>query len=175
MTKPAAGLSSPVNSRPRAERRRDFATVLRMMATLRSPWQIGAAGFEVRVPFRALAGIRGSLVYKVHTIGWAERRMRFFGSVTIWPRMEARVTRRLGKASAARVEKACQERCNRVLRQQGYRARWHRTPWGKFGDYWKPLQDLRKLYAEIRLYESWVVKPPWSIEVGSALWKPRRR
>jgi hypothetical protein len=128
--------------------------VLKLLATLDSPWQIGAAGFETRVPLTSGA-LSGTVVYKVHTVGWSESRMRFLASVTVWPRRAAK--RRLG----ADAEKKWRAACTRALRAHGYRGKWRASPWGLFADYWKSLKDLRALHAEVAVHNQWSRTPPW--------------
>jgi hypothetical protein len=43
--------------------------------------------------------------------------------------------------------------CQRVLRRYGYRGKWRRGPWGRFGDFWKSHADGRSLEAEVATFE----------------------
>ena len=99
-------------------------------------------------------GITGTVVFKVHAIGYAERRIVFKSSVTLWPR-------RSPKRNVQRSELAWRAACGRALRQYGYRGEWRRSPWGQFGDFWKSLKDLKALRSEVRVLERWADRPPW--------------
>src|SRR5438445_180074 len=79
-------------SRSTDARRREFKELLRLTQLFGrrcQHWQVGNAGFEARVPLR-LGGTSGRVVYKLHAVGWGERRMRFLASVTIWPSLSGR-------------------------------------------------------------------------------------
>jgi hypothetical protein len=151
-----------IRSRRPVVRDREFDTMLGLIAMFRSlgnPWQVGASGFEARVPLAA-DGVGGTVVYKVHTVGWGDRRMRFHASVTFWPRPLAK-GRGPGGEPAAERQKRWQARCTRILRRSGYKGRWSRTPWGSMGDYWKHLSGLKALRAEVVQHDGWSEKPPW--------------
>jgi len=145
------------NNRSAIARRREFHELLRLIRffTRRGgPWQVGATGFEARLRLR-IGGRTGSIVYKLHTLGWGERRMRYLASVTIWP------SSRRTRTEETRASRAFRESCSRTLRRHGYRGKWQRSPWGRFGDFWKRLKDLRALHHEAAMLERWSDAPPW--------------
>jgi hypothetical protein len=154
---------APVQSRRPAARAREFDLLrgfLDMFQALGNPWQVGASGFEARLPLKA-PGIGGRVIYKVHTVGWGDTRLRYHASVTLW---HTRVPNRSGSAKGltpAQAEKRWRAACTRVLREAGYSGRWHRYPWARFGAYWKRLPSLAALRAELRLYDRWSREPPW--------------
>ena len=148
-----------IPNRPASRRRREFQSLARLLGFFEhrgSPWQVGAAGFEARVPLRDPA-VRGVVVYKVHVLGWEDPRASFHASVTIWPR----TMRRTPGTKTRNADKAWCEGCRKALARHGYRGDWRRGKY-HFGDFWKRLKDLRALRAELRSLERWVASPPWS-------------
>src|SRR5262245_40280259 len=130
---------APVRSRRPAAREREFDLLrgfLDLFQRLGNPWQVGASGFEARVPLRA-AGIGGTVVYKVHTVGWGDTRLRYHASVTLWHKRVPDASLRHNGSTPAQAEKRWRIACTRTLRHNGYSGRWHRYPWGRFADYWK--------------------------------------
>jgi hypothetical protein len=151
-----------IRSRRPADRAQEFETLLGLIAMFRSlgnPWQVGASGFEARVPLVA-EGLGGTVVYKVHTVGWGDRRMRFHASVTFWPNRASQLRHPKG-VTPAQHEKRWQASCTRLLRRSGYKGRWSRTPWGSMGDYWKHLSGMKALRTEVALHDRWSEEPPW--------------
>ena len=152
----------PVRSRRPAAREREFDVLrgfLDMFQAFGNPWQVGASGFEARIPLQA-EGLGGTVVYKVHTVGWGDTRLRYHASVTLWPQRRPRALRGT-RGTATMAEKRWRAASTRVLRRYGYTGRWHQYPWGRFGDYWKRLHTLAALRPEMRLYERWSLEPPW--------------
>jgi hypothetical protein len=43
--------------------------------------------------------------------------------------------------------------CGRELRRHGYNGSWVWSPYGRFGDFWKTLQNFASLAREVRLLE----------------------
>ena len=114
---------APIRSRRPAAREREFDALLRLLKLFRSqgnPWQVGASGFEARIPLLA-HGVGGTVVYKMHTVGWGDRRMRFHASVTLWPRRLSQYGRK-GADTPAQHEKRWRAGCTRMLRRHGYGA-----------------------------------------------------
>jgi len=145
-------------SRSPAVRRREFEALnglARDFERRGSPWQVGAAGFEARVPLREPA-LGGVVVYKVHVVGWEEERARFHASVTVWPRATAAAHNKNRQASRSWCEA-----CATALARHGYRGTWRRGEW-HFGDFSKRVMSLRALKSEIGRMERWVELPPWS-------------
>src|SRR5919204_660510 len=105
-----AALTAP-NNRSAAERRREFRELLRLIqfvAARGGAWQVGNAGFEVRL--KLPVGTRtGTVVYKIHTVGWGERRVRLFASVTVWPPV------RRGPISQTVAEQEFRRQCGHAL------------------------------------------------------------
>src|SRR5262245_22876671 len=167
----------PRESRNAAVRRREFDAVVHLVRLFRGlgvPWQVGNAGFEPRVPFR-VAGFTGTVVYKVHAIGFGERRLRFKVSVTLWPRDAVRGGSARTRKRSARLVQTGLEACGRALRRHGYRGDWPASPWGRFGDFWKSLRDVKAVRSEVRVLERWVEAPPWAAVPSSGHAKPARR
>ena len=136
-------------NRSPALRRREFATLVglvRLFEGRARPWQVGNAGFEARVPLQE-RDVDGIVVYKIHALGWEERRLRFHASVTVWPRR-------------MRSQSVWFTTCQRSLRRYGYRGEWHRGKW-RVGDFWKRLEGLRALRVEVKRLERWTEQPPW--------------
>lgn len=104
----------------------------------------------------------GTAVYKVHTIGYGERKIVFKASVTLWPRPSRR-------RKVEHGEPAWREACGRALRRHGYRGEWLRSPWGRFGSFWKSLKNTKALRSEVRVLERWAEHPPWKAELHAAL------
>jgi hypothetical protein len=151
-----------IRSRRASDREHEFAILLGLIDMFRSrsnPWQVGASGFEARVPLLADT-LGGTVVYKIHTVGWGDRRMRFHASVTFWPRRISQARRAKGE-TPAQQEKRWEASCTRLLRRSGYKGRWSRTPWGRMGDYWKHLSGMKALRAEVALHDRWSGEPPW--------------
>src|SRR5262245_26741413 len=154
---------SPIQSRRPAAREREFDLLrgfLDLFQALGNPWQVGASGFEARVPLQS-PGIGGRVIYKVHTVGWGDTRLRYHASVTFWHKRVPDRSGRITGLTPAQAEKRWRAACARVLRQAGYRGRWHRYSWGRFGDYWRHLPSLTALRAELRRYDRWSREPPW--------------
>ena len=130
-------------------RRREFATLVSLVRLFEGrsrPWQVGNAGFEARTRLQE-PGFEGIVIYKVHTLGWEERRLRFHASVTIWPRRQ-------------RPKHVWYPRVRQALTRHGYRGEWRRGRW-HFGDFWKRFENLRALKAEVRTLELWCEQAPW--------------
>jgi len=150
-------------NRAPAVRRREFEALRRLAKDFErrgSPWQVGAAGFEARVPLRE-PRLVGSVVYKVHVVGWEETHARFHASVTVWPRVPPKSGSRKREASRAWCES-----CRAALARYGYRGEWRRGEW-HFGDFWKRLRNLSALKTETARLEEWAKRPPWSAEPAS--------
>ena len=146
-------------SRPAAVRRREFEALRRMATDFErrgSPWQVGAAGFEARVPLRD-SGLVGVVIYKVHVVGWEETRARFHASVTVWPKT---ALPRPGTKNREASRAWCAA-CSAALAKCGYRGEWRRGEF-HFGDFWKRIKDRPALTAEIERLEAWAHMPPWS-------------
>jgi hypothetical protein len=146
-------------SRGPAVRRREFEALRGLASNFErrgSPWQVGTAGFEARVPLRE-PGLAGAVVYKLHVVGWEESRARFHASVTVWPR----ATAARGRSRRDQASRAWCDACSAALARYGYRGEWRRGEW-HFGDFWKRLRSLPALRSEIERLEQWAKIPPWS-------------
>jgi hypothetical protein len=88
--------------------------------------------------------------YKVHVV--LRRRAEHRASITLWPRVRTRLAsqRRSGGWNAQLLEQGWYDRLSRELRRHGYRGTWQWSPWGRFGDFWKTLESMSDLAAELR-------------------------
>lgn len=104
------------------------------------------AGVEARRVI-SVGRVKWTVCYKVHII--ASGTTEYKASVTLWPNPRKRLTSRGGAGWQPDLVKAnWYQACGRQLRRHGYRGSWQWSPWGRFGDFWKPLKDLSSLVRE---------------------------
>ena len=42
------------------------------------------------------------------------------------------------------------QNCEREIRRHGYSGEWRKSPWGRFGDFWKRLKDAKAVADEAK-------------------------
>ena len=126
----------------------------RFFEARRAGWIAANAGFE-RLDVIVIDGSRWAIFRKVHVIRDQAVRMDKFdfrASITIWPGTTTRSKRLVRAPDISNDRPAVQgwrREVQRKIRRQGYRGHWARSPWGRFGDFWKTLKDARAVRAEV--------------------------
>ena len=145
-------------SKPRGRVRDPLDRLWRFFEEHHGAWWATNAGFERR-DVVTVDGTRWTIIYKIHAVrsqGARADKLDFKSSITVWPatttgrRKPARV--RDGSA-AGRPTKEWRQKCQREIRQHGYRGRWEKSPAGQFGDFWKTLKDASAVATEVELLD----------------------
>src|SRR5215510_13284747 len=114
-------------------------------------WWLANGGIETQ---RTISVGRAKLTvcYKVHVI--PSRRPTYKASITVWPTARRRFTSRtqLGWHPDL-LRTGWYQVCAREFRQLGYHGRWRWSPWGRFGDFWRPLKGAGCLEKEAHKLE----------------------
>lgn len=132
-----------MSERPRHSRVQDpFSRVWRFFEAHAGAWRASrresTAGFERRDTVR-LEGAPWIVCYKLHAIRSTRvSAVELLASITIWPPTPA--------ATAPEWRLACQ----REIRLNGYRGRWRESPYGRFADFWKTLENAGAVPREVR-------------------------
>jgi hypothetical protein len=149
---PLLQTASVSTSRTPATGRKGSDPILALLSRLknRAPhWRTVNIGFA-RNQVLLIDGMRWYINYKIHALcdhpsGPYKPWLR--SSITLWPSSRGKRDRQ-GWRPRLRTEK-WYERCDRELAHHGYHGEWIRSPWGRFGDYWRKLDDLDGLCAEL--------------------------
>ena len=108
-------------------------------------------GLEAR-QLITVARTNWTVCYKVHAI--PSRRTEYKSSITLWPRTKKHLVSRAQLGWHAGLVKTNWYRtCRERLRRHGYHGRWRWSPWGRFGDFWKSLDDFNTLATEARVLD----------------------
>jgi hypothetical protein len=119
---------------------------------------VATAGFARR-DVVTVDGRWWTITYKIHAIrpeGARATKVDFKSSITVWPpdnHGEKKAARVRDGSDAGRLTKEWRRRCQREIRQHGYRGRWQESPYGQFGDFWKTLTGARAVAAEVKLLD----------------------
>jgi hypothetical protein len=131
----------------------EFARVLRLLARRRGARWTARGAFETR---RVLSvhGTPWRVTCAIHAVPAGTLRVQFQSSITLWPvTLRKRPGWKRGGWSAALRTKGWYRACEGELGQHGYRGRWQASPWGRFGDFWKPLRDAGAALGEMERLE----------------------
>jgi hypothetical protein len=123
--------------------------VLRFVARRRGTRWMARAGFHAErvVP---VDGTPWRVSYTIHAVPAGPPRVEFTSSITLWPETpRKRPGWKRGGWDAALRRKKWYQACGRQLGQHGYAGRWQASPWGRFGDFRKPLKDTAAVLAEV--------------------------
>ena len=107
-------------------------------------WSMASAGF-VKSDTVVVANKRWIVSFRIdayHVDRDLTTKPRLRASVTIWPPRQAKVRR-------SDVEREWIQSCERKIRRCGYEGEWRRSPWGRFGDFWKDLESAKAVAAEV--------------------------
>jgi hypothetical protein len=121
-------------------------------------WWAANAGFERRDAV-TVDGTRWTIIYKIHVVrseGARADKLDFKSSITVWPATTAvrrRPARVPDESDAGRLSKEWRQKCQREIRQHGYRGGWEKSPAGQFGDFWKTLKDASSVATEVKLLD----------------------
>jgi hypothetical protein len=115
-------------------------------------WWLASAGVEAQRVV-SVGRTKWTLCYKVHVI--PSRKIEYKASITLWPNVRRKrfTSRRQPGWLPDLVKARWYQACERQLRRHGYRGRWQWSPWGRFGDFWKTLEDFSSLAREARKLE----------------------
>jgi hypothetical protein len=129
------------------------AQVLRFFARRPGTRWAARAGF-VTERVVSVDGQPWRVICTIHAVPAGPRRVEFQSSVTLWPRtLEKRPRWKRGGWNVALRKKKWYQACERRLGRHGYQGRWPASPWGRFGDFWKPLKDTAAVLAEVARLE----------------------
>ena len=140
-------------SKPQGPAPDGLARLWRFFEARRGGWVAANAGFE-RLDVVVIDRTPWAIFRKVHVLRDQAVRLdkfEFRASITIWPGRTTR-NKRLARPRGASNDKPVQGwplEVQRKIRRQGYRGHWAKSPWGRFGDFWKTLKDARAVRAEV--------------------------
>jgi len=100
-----------------------------------------------------------SVSYILHVVPPGGGEGSFRSSVMVWTTAK-RIAGKAPDWTPALARAHWYETCQRVLRRYGYRGKWRRSQWGRFGDFWKSHLDGRSLEAEIATFDK-IQAEPW--------------
>ena len=92
--------------------------------------------------------------YLVHVVPPGGREGVFRSSVTVWLKSRRQRSWRTGGWNKNLVNTGWYGAYQRLLARHGYRGKWRPSPWGRFGDFWKSINNGPSLVAEIATLES---------------------
>jgi hypothetical protein len=123
-------------------------------------WRMTHGGVEAR-QLVSVAGTKWTVCYKVHVI--PARRTQYKASITLWPKTKKRLLSRAQPGwHADLVANNWYHACRRELRRRGYHGRWLWSPYGRFGDFWKPMKDITSLAREAHALERFRKEPSFA-------------
>jgi len=85
----------------------------------------------------------------------------FRSSITVWPSGRKRRPRHYGTWNAELRRLNWYDECRGKLQSYGYRGTWRRSPWGRFGDFWRAHPNEASLVAEIARLDALSNEPFW--------------
>ena len=134
-------------TRRRIQHRPQPCARLRALASL-DGWRLASAGVETKQVV-SVGPTKWTVCYALHVI--PTPRTQYKASITLWPR--AREKRHAHDWHPHLLKAGWYEACRQQLRQDGYRGSWARSPYGRFGDFWKSLSNFNALAREARLLQ----------------------
>src|SRR2546426_2384755 len=123
-----------------------FFSSRRRHTRLQGDWSSDVCSSDLVV---SVGPTKWTVCYKVHVI--PSRRTQYKASITLWPR--TRQNRARPGWHPHLVKSNWYQACLREPRRYGYHGNWLSSPYGRFGDFWKPLRDFSALARETRFQE----------------------
>jgi len=121
-----------------------YTRVARLFEAFDGAWSMASAGF-VKSETIEVAGKGWIVSFRIdayHVDRDLTTKPRLRASITLWPP-------RHPKARQTVAERQWVRDSEQDIRANGYEGEWRRSPWGRFGDFWKDLRDARAVAAEV--------------------------
>ncbi len=131
-------------SKPHGRVQDSLGRLWRFFEKVDGAWKTANAGFEKRTAV-TVDGTPGLIIFKIHAVRSESARagkVDFKSSITVWPVMKT------GRRGPARVREGSttwrltKDWCQKYQREVG-----------RFGDFWKPLEDAGAVAREVKLLD----------------------